>query len=83
MIKKILNLIIILLFIAWVYIIISDYLRFKNQEKVNFCIKNTVYDYEDGSTSECIGLCYKIYYYNRTSLNIKSEFGPFWIKMKD
>lgn len=83
MIKKIFNILILILFISWIYIIFSDLSRVKNDEKAKFCIKNTIYDYVDGSVEECTGLGYKVYYYDRPSVNVKTEFGPFWKEMQE
>ena len=83
MLKKIFNILIIILFVGWCYIIISDYIKVKNGEKAKFCIRYTIYDYTDGSVNECTGLGYKVYYYNRESVNVKTEFGPFWMDMKE
>jgi len=83
MLKKVLNVLIILIFIVWCYLIISDYLRVKNDKKAIYCLEHVIYDYTDGSVEECVGLGYKVYYYDRTSVNVKTEFGPFWKKMKE
>lgn len=83
MIKKIFDIIITLLFIIWVYMIITDYIKVKNDEKAVFCLENVIYDYVDGSVEECKAFGYKVYYYNRDSLNVKTDFGPFWMEMKE
>lgn len=70
--------IILILFFVWIF----DFIKVKQQKKPSFCIKNNVYEFEDGTTQECIGLGYKVYNYDRKSVNIKTEFGPFFIKMK-
>ena len=82
MFKKIFNIIIVILFVFWLYMIGSDYTKVTNGEKAVFCLEHIIYDYEDGSVEECVGLGYKVYYYDRDSLNAKTDFGPFWIKMK-
>ena len=81
--RKIFNVVILFLFFCWSYVIISDFIEVKNGNKASFCIRHTIYDYTDGSVEECMGLGYKVYYYNRSSVNIKTEFGPFWKKIKD
>lgn len=70
--------VIIFLFFIWIF----DFVQVKNNKEPRFCIKKHTYKYEDGNTKECIGLGYKVYNYNRKSINIKSEFGPFFIKME-
>ena len=82
MIKKIFNLLTTLLFICWIYVIVSDYFKVKNDEKAVFCIETIIHDFTDGSVEECKGLGYKVYYYDRPNLNVKTDFGPFWIEMK-
>lgn len=83
MVKKVFNIVIAILFVVWCYLLITDYFRVKNDEKAKYCIEHAIYDYTDGSVEECVGLGYKVYYYNRPNINVKAEFGPFWIKMKD
>ena len=82
MIKKILNVLIILVFIGWLYLIITDYMKVKDGEKAVYCISTSIHEFEDGSVEECFGLGYKVYYYDRTSLNVRTDFGPFWMEMK-
>jgi len=82
MIKKILNIAIILLFIGWISIIIIDYKKVQNDQKAIFCLEIIIYEYEDGSVEECQGLGYKVYYYDRTSLNVKTDFVTFWMKIR-
>lgn len=83
MIRKVFNIVIAILFVIWCYLLISDYFRIKDDKKAIYCVKNIIYDYTDGSVEECIGIGYKVYYYDRPNINVKSEIGPFWIKMKD
>ena len=83
MIRKIFNVIIVVLFLFWVYALASDYNKVKNGEKATFCYEQVLYDYTDGSVEECKGILYKAYYYNRDSINVAADFGPFWIKMKE
>jgi len=63
--------------------IISDYQKVKNDKKPTFCIRQTLYDYIDGSVEECLGIGYKVYYYNRENVDIKTKFGPFWMDLED
>lgn len=83
MLKRIFHILILLLFIGWTYIIFSDLSKVKEGNKAKFCLKNTIYDYVDGSVEECTGLGYKVYYYDRTSVNVKTEFVPFWKEMQE
>lgn len=82
MIKKILNICILSFFVFWVYAIVTDFQKVKNDDKAVYCIRQTLYDYTDGSVEECLGLGYKVFYYNRTSINAKTDFGPFWMKLR-
>lgn len=83
MIKKLFSILLLLIFIGWCYILFSDYSKVKEGNKAKHCIKHTIYEYEDGSVKECTGLGYKVYYYNRESVNVKTEFGPFWMSIKE
>ena len=81
-VKKILNLLLALAFLFWSYAFVSDCLRVNNGGRAKYCVKDTVYDQNDGSTEECLGLGYKVYYYNRSSVDIAKEIGPFWMAMR-
>lgn len=80
-ILMVLKILVLILFIAWILIVFIDYFKTRNEEMPVFCIKETTYDYDDGSTYECIGLGYKMYKYERESINA-TEFGPFFIKQR-
>lgn len=71
--------VIIVLFAVW----LTDFIQVKNENKPVFCLKTVEHSYDDGTTSECIGLGYKVYTYNRDSLKIKSQFSPFFVKMEE
>ena len=80
MIRKIISIVITLLVLAWVAIVFYDYYRVTKEEEPKFCIKETVKDYDDGSTYECVGLGYKVYVYDRAGMKEAYEFGPFFIE---
>ena len=61
---------------------IMDYVKVRNNEKPTFCISNKTHKFKDGSVKECVGLGYKVYTYDRTSMAKGSEFVPFFIGMK-
>ena len=63
--------------------IISDYVKVKDGKKAAFCIRHTIYDYVDGSVEECLGFGYKVYYYDRDSINVSTDFGPFWMDIRN
>lgn len=75
-------------FIFWAVIIvllftwIMDYVHVRNNEKPSFCLKKITHKFDDGKVEECVGLGYKVYTYNRTSMTNGSEFVPFFIDMK-
>jgi hypothetical protein len=72
---------VLVLFVAWVCIVFTDYFRTKNEKTPMFCIKEQVYNYDDGTTYECIGLGYKMYKYDRQSISA-TEFGPIFIEQR-
>lgn len=67
------------LLFVWVF----DFIRVKSNKEAAFCIQEKTHTFEDGTVHECLGLGYKVFKYNRSSLNVKSQFGPFFAKMKD
>ena len=81
-VKNIFNLLFTLAFLFWSYAFVSDCLRVNNGGVAKYCVKHIIYDQTDGSTEECLGLGYKVYYYDRTSVDITKEMGPFWMAMR-
>lgn len=84
--KKVLGMIfktlILVALVAWVIIVVSDYMNTLNEKPLKYCIKERVHDYgEDGNVYECIGLGYRVFKYNRKSLTA-THFGPIFIKEK-
>jgi len=82
MIKKVLSIIFLLAFFVVVALWITDFIRVRNEKEPMFCIKENVYNYEDGTVDECIGLGYKVYEYKRESIT-GVQFGSFLQKMKE
>ena len=80
--KKVIDIIFWLAFAIVALTWVVDFINVNNEKEPVFCIKNKVHEYDDGQTTECIGLGYKVYSYNRTSTGTGHEFGPFFIKMK-
>ena len=74
--------------VFWVAIIIlafvwlTDFIRLQNEKEPVFCLTEKTHKFKDGTVDECIGLGYKIYDYNRESINIKHQFSPFFVGMK-
>lgn len=66
--KKVLGrlfwIIVILLMCLWTF----EFYRIRNGYNPMFCFKTSTHTYTDGTTTECIGLGYKVYKYNRTDL---------------
>lgn len=69
---------ILFLFFVWIF----DFMNVKANKAPKFCVKELTHVYEDGNVEECQGLGYKIYRYNRTSLDINREFRPFFAKIR-
>lgn len=68
--------------IAWMLVVVIDYVKVVNEKEPVFCIKEEVLEYSDGSVDSCTGLGYKVYKYNRESYQA-IEFGPFWTKVRN
>lgn len=62
---------------------IMDYMKARDNKEPQFCLSKKTYEFEDGTVDECLGLGYKVYKYNRTSMATGSEFVPFFVDMKD
>ena len=69
------------LIVGWIVIILIDYINARKERTPYFCLKTEVKEYSDGKTTICTGLGYKIYDYNRQSINA-IEFGPLFTKEK-
>lgn len=71
--------------IIWAIIIIIiaiwsiDIYRIVNHEDPKLCLSKTIYEYDDGTITECNGLGYNIYHYERDKED-KYIFRPFFIK---
>ena len=81
MIKKILSFILMIVIIILSFIFIKDYVNVAKEKDPQFCLKEVVHEYEDGTVKECIGLGYKVYKYNRSSMPKGYHLGHFFIKM--
>ena len=83
MVKKILNIafwvIIVLLLAVWAF----DFIRVQSEKEPVFCLNKKVIKYDDGEVKQCTGLGYKIYEYDRASIDIKLQFAPFFIGPKE
>lgn len=59
---------------------VTDFVRVAREEKPIFCVKTVEHKYDDGKVTECIGLGYKVYNYDRKSFDKGVEFGPLFTK---
>mgnify|MGYP005781743365 CR=1 FL=1 len=81
-VKKVISVIFMVLFISWLSLIVYESYMVTRGEQPKFCIKKEEHKYNDGVTTECLGLGYKVYMYDRSSIEVQVEFGPFWISEK-
>ncbi len=81
-VMNVLKYVILGLVIAWIILFFIDYIRARQSKNLLFCIYENTNKYDDGTVYSCTGLGYKLYRYNRTSINRTIEFGPFFIKEK-
>lgn len=78
-IVKILNVLLLVVVIAWAGLVLFEYFNVRGKNEPKFCFwKQETKVYDDGNVESCIGLGYKVITYNRTSYRAL-EFGPFWI----
>ena len=61
---------------------VVDFFRVSDRKDPMFCLNKKTQTFEDGTVEQCTGLGYKVYEYNRSSLDSGIQFGPFFIKMK-
>lgn len=69
--------VIAVLAIVW----LTDFIKVQNDKDPVFCISKKTHEFDDGVVNECVGLGYKIYNYDRDSIDA-NQFGPLFIKMK-
>ena len=79
-ISDVVKVLVLALVIIWIICFCIDYFRARQTKTLLFCINETVKEYEDGTVYSCTGLGYKMYKYNRTSIPVTVQFGPFFIK---
>lgn len=77
-VMTVLKVIVLILLVLWIFVVVFDYFKAKNNQNPVFCLARETHVYSDGKTTECLGLGYKIYQYNRSFNAV--EFGPFFIK---
>lgn len=77
---EIAKVVILSIIIIWIICFFVDYFRARQAKIPVFCFNKTVQTYDDGTVTSCTGLGYKMYKYDRLSIPIKVQFGPFFIK---
>ena len=81
-VKLILNIIFWVVIVALLGIWLTDFILVQQEKKPVFCLSEKTHTFDDGKVEECIGFGYKVYNYDRESINIKTQFSPFFIGMK-
>ena len=76
---KVFDVVISIVVFSIMFIWIFDFLNVYTDKDPKFCLEKEIKEYEDGSTTICTGLGYKVYQYDRYSIE-GSEFGPFWME---
>ena len=66
--------------IIWIIIFFIDYFRARQSKTPIFCLHEETKEYDDGTVYVCTGLGYKMYKYDRSSIDASIEFRPFFIK---
>lgn len=79
-VSDIIKVVILALIIIWIIIFFVDYFRARQSKTPLFCIFEETKTYDDGTVYSCTSLGYKMYKYDRDSVNATIEFGPFFIK---
>lgn len=82
MVKKIFNVVFWVVIVGLLIVWITDFIMVKNEKDPIFCLSTKIHTYEDGKVTECVGLGYKVYNYERSSMSTAVQFSPFFIGMK-
>ncbi len=80
--KTVFNIIFWVALIGLAAIWLTEFILVRNEKEPMFCLEEKTHEFTDGTVTECIGLGYKVFDYNRTSINA-TEFGPFFIEMQE
>ena len=81
-IYRIFDLILWIVLLGWMGICLYDFYNVTNEQDPKFCLKQSIFEYEDGNVNVCNGLGYNVHRYNRTSYKA-IEFVPFFKKVRD
>lgn len=79
----VIKIVVLTLIIIWIIIFFVDYFRAREAKMPIFCIMENTKKYDDGEVYSCTGLGYKMYKYDRSSIDASIEFGPFFIQERD
>lgn len=77
---EVIKVVLLAIIIIWIIIFFIDYFRARQSKTPLFCISEETKEYDDGTVYSCTGLGYKMYKYDRSSVDATVEFGPFFIK---
>lgn len=80
--KRIFDIVFWVLIISLAAIWLTDFFRVQNEKKPIFCLNEKTHEFDDGTVYECKGLGYKVYQYDRESINNAHQFSPFFVGMK-
>lgn len=78
--SEIVKVVVLSIIIIWIICFFIDYFRARQIKMPLFCIHEEIKEYEDGKVYSCTALGYKMYKYERTSIPISVQFGPFFIQ---
>ena len=79
--KVIVKVVVLVILLGWIIMVFTDYFRVREEKEPLFCISKKENKYDDGTTTVCTSIGYKVIKYDRECLSA-SEFGPFIIKEK-
>ena len=77
---EVFKVVLLAIIIIWIIIFFIDYFIARQSKTPLFCISEETKEYDDGTVYSCTGLGYKMYKYDRSSVDATVEFGPFFIK---
>ena len=77
---EVIKVVLLAIIIIWIIIFFIDYFRARQSKTPLFCISEETKEYDDGTVYSCTGLGYKMYKYDRSSVDATVEFGPCFIK---
>ncbi len=83
MVKRILSILFVIILLGWLALVVTDFLRVRDNKEPKFCLSNKTVEHADNSKTEiCTGLGYKVQKYYENGEHTATEIGPFFIKDK-